>query len=162
VPPTDLCQQYIHTGRVDALQVIYSIFRQKTAEIFQDAYKNGVGIVARTVLESGFLTGKYKPGQTFSGDDHRKRWGNQTLQSILQQTQDLQSIVEPPYTALNQIAIRFALQRPEVTTLLLGARNASQIEQNFSAENLPPLSAERYESLLKQFANRTESFNPGT
>ena len=43
------------------------------------------GIVARTVLESGFLTGKYKPGQTFSGDDHRKRWGGQRLESILQQ-----------------------------------------------------------------------------
>lgn len=158
---TDLCQQYIQSGRVDALQVIYSIYRQKTAEIFQESHNNGVGIVARTVLESGFLTGKYKPGQTFSGDDHRKRWGTQRLESILQQTQDLQSIVKPPYTTLSQIAIRFALQCPEVTTLILGARNASQIEQNFSAEDLPPLDTDLYQSLIEQYTDKTETFNPG-
>lgn len=158
---TDLCQQYIHTGRVEALQVIYSIFRQKTAEIFQSAHENGVGIVARTVLESGFLTGKYKPGQTFSGDDHRKRWGDQRLESILQQTQELQALVKPPYTTLSQIAIRFALQSPEVTTLILGARNASQIEQNYSAENLPLLDTNLYHSLVEQFTKKTEGFNPG-
>ena len=58
-------------GRIDALQVICSIFRQKTSEMFEEARDKGVGIIGRTLLESGFLTGKYKPGHKLTG--HRSR-----------------------------------------------------------------------------------------
>ena len=66
-----LCKKYIDTGRVDAIQLVYSILRQKNLEAIEYAYKNDVAIIARTTLESGFLTGKYAVGTRFASDDHR-------------------------------------------------------------------------------------------
>ena len=59
----DLSNQYIKSNKIDVLQVIYSIFRQKNSEVFKIAKDNKVGIVARTILENGFLA-EYQPSQT--------------------------------------------------------------------------------------------------
>ena len=75
-----LCHQYIAAGRVNALQVVYSILRQLHTGMFDDAFHNGVAIIARTAMESGFLSGKYKPGHVFKSTensiDHRSRWSD--------------------------------------------------------------------------------------
>ena len=60
----DLCRKYIKTGRVDVFQVVYSILRQKLYDVILEAQNAGIGIVARTALESGFLSGNYRPGHT--------------------------------------------------------------------------------------------------
>jgi len=64
----ELAKRYVDTGRVDALQLIYSMFRRAHEETFAYAAERGVAIIARTVLESGFLTGKYRASDAFSGD----------------------------------------------------------------------------------------------
>ena len=76
-----LCRQYIDSGRIDAIQLVYSILRQKNAAIFDYARRKGVGIVVRTSIESGFLSGKYRPGQVIA-EGHRKRWTPET-QSLI-------------------------------------------------------------------------------
>lgn len=62
-----LCRQYMTTGKVDAIQLIYSILRQRLLNVIEEASGNGIGIVARTVLESGLLTGKNLSGKNFRG-----------------------------------------------------------------------------------------------
>ena len=123
----DLCKQYIRSGRVDVLMIVYSILRQKNEEIFQEAHESGVGILARTVLESGFLTGKYKPGHTFTGQDHRIRWGKERLRSVLEYVQELERLaVAPPYETVSQLAIRFALDRAEISSVVVGQKPRSK------------------------------------
>ena len=57
---------------VQALQVIFNIFRQKPLEeLFPKAHAQGVGILARLPLASGLLTGKFTKESTFEPDDHR-------------------------------------------------------------------------------------------
>ena len=156
----DLCRQYIATGRVDALQVIYSIFRQKNAEMFAEARQHGVGIVARTVLESGFLTGKYQSDHIFTA--HRKRWGERRLRTILEHVNTLQdTTVIPPYSSLGQVAIRFVLQHPDVTTAIIGAKTAAQTHRNIEVEHLPLLAPEIISRLKADYADFTEYCNTG-
>jgi myo-inositol catabolism protein IolS len=156
----DLCRQYIQTGRVDVLQVIYSIFRQKNAEMFREAAENGVGIVVRTALESGFLTGKYVPGHEFTGNDHRKRWGNKHLNYILQHAEVLkQSSVQPPYKTLSQVAIRFALSPREISTVIVGAKSVGQAENNLSVAALPALDPRIQTRLVETYRDLNETFN---
>jgi aryl-alcohol dehydrogenase-like predicted oxidoreductase len=159
----DLCRQYIRSGRVDALMVIYSIFRQKNAEVFRDATEAEVGIVVRTVLESGFLTGKYRPGHTFAKEnDHRRRWGETRLANILECAGDLkQWAVVPPYESLAQVAIRFALDEEGVPNVVVGARAAQQIKESMAVASLPPLRPELRERLVKEYKGRTAAFNTG-
>ena len=157
----DLCRQYIRTGRVHAIQLIYSIFRQKNREVFDEAAAAGVGLVARTVLESGFLTGKYEPGHRFERDgDHRKRWDEESLCRILETAQDLSRTAVPPeYESLAQVAIRFAMRPQAITSTIVGARTPAQTESNLHALQASPLPESLVSRLVDEFGGRTDEFN---
>lgn len=155
----DLCRQYIDTGRIDAIQLIYSIFRQKTRGVFDEAQAKGVGLVGRTSLESGFLTGKYAPGQQFAGSDHRQRWGDR-LDGILACAQELRrSAVQPPYESLAHVALRFAVRPDAITSTIVGAKTVEQTQANLAALDLPALDDALVEQLVREYGGRTESFN---
>lgn len=158
----DLCRQYIQSGRVNVLQVIYSIFRQQNEEIFPEAQAQGVGIVARTSLESGFLTGKYKPGHSFSGSDHRQRWSKQRLEIILSHVADVEQLaVKPPYETLSQVALRFALDTPGIDSIIPGAKNSDQLRSNLSILDLPPLDEAVYNELKARYGTPNPIYNTG-
>jgi len=158
----ELCRRYIRTGRVDALQVIFSIFRQKNREVFGQADESGVAIVARTVLESGFLTGKYGPDHTFPEGDHRRRWGPQRLPGILADARRLAGeYVRPPFQSLAQVAMRFVLDEPHVTSIIPGAKTPEQAQANLDVAALPPLDQSLRQELIERFSGREEEFNTG-
>lgn len=158
----DMCKRYIQSGKVDALQVIYSIFRQRLRPIFSMAEEHGVGIVARTVMESGFLTGKYKPGEKFTGTDHRTRWSDEKLQNILNAVDSLNSTPLPSgYSKLSEVAIRFAVDEPGVSTVILGAKNPQQMEANIRVSELPDLEADYRDMLYEKYCDKTDELNIG-
>ncbi|KAI7246582.1 hypothetical protein KC345_g12050, partial [Hortaea werneckii] len=64
-----LCLEY---PGVEALQVIFNLFRQQPAlELLPRAAAHGAGILVRLPLASGLLTGKFKESSTFQENDHR-------------------------------------------------------------------------------------------
>lgn len=141
--------------------VIYSIFRQAHAAWFDEARSRGVGIVARTVLENGFLSGKYSPGHTFrTPGDHRARWSSEKILHILSEAQELKArLVVPPYISLTEGATRFVLDSDAVSSVVVGARNAAQIEGSMKASSLPSLSTDAHDYLRQKFKNRCTEFN---
>jgi aryl-alcohol dehydrogenase-like predicted oxidoreductase len=156
----DIHHQYIDTGRVDVIQLIFSILRQKNAAIFDKARKSGVGLVGRTVLESGFLTAKYPPGHRFPGKfpdgDQRTRWNVEQLDKILTVAQELKAqLVQPPYTNLAQVAMRFALDQPEISTIIPGQKSAEQARANVAVAELPPLSPALRQIITRYAGNET-------
>jgi aryl-alcohol dehydrogenase-like predicted oxidoreductase len=157
----ELCRQYIKTGMVDAFQVIYSIFRNVIRNVFEEANTNGVGIVARTTLENGFLAGKYLPGHVFGSDDHRRRWPEEKLNFILEEVSKLKNnIVQSPYESLAQVAIAFSLEPKEVSCVIVGAKNAKQVNGNISVEDLPTLSSDIVKNIIETYGTRFDLFNP--
>jgi aryl-alcohol dehydrogenase-like predicted oxidoreductase len=155
-----LCRQYIDSGQVDAIQVVYSILRQKNAAIFDYAHQKGVGIVVRTSIESGFLSGKYRPGQVIS-EGHRKRWTPETQSLIFQKVIEMEKYaIRTPYASMPEVAVRFALDHREVSSVIVGARTAEQMKKNMAIASLPSLSPLIRAKLEKEFGGLTESFNP--
>jgi len=158
----DLCRQYIRSNRVDVLMIILSIFRQMNAEILPEAMENNVGIVARTALESGFLTGKFLPGHEFSPDDHRRRWYGDHLRAILDEVARFKNLaLATPFESLTQVAIRFALDQEGVSNLVLGARTPEQVKSNIQAAALPPLLPDLTQEFMSRYRGRTTEFNTG-
>jgi len=154
-----LCRQYIDSGRIDVIEVVYSILRQANAEIFGYAQEKGVGIIARTAIESGFLSGKYQPGHVFT-EGHRKRWDNNTLQEALKAAGELQKYaIREPYTSLAQVAVRFSLVPEEISCLIVGPENPDEVRKNMETMALPPLDDDLVERLKKDFEGKTESYN---
>jgi aryl-alcohol dehydrogenase-like predicted oxidoreductase len=139
---------------VQSIQIIYNMFRQRPAEaLFAETRRRGVGILARLPLSSGMLAGKMTPSTSFSGDDHRQfnRQGEafdmgETFSGIpyeqgLAAVEALRPLV-PPGMTMATFALRWILMEQGVTAAIPGARRPSQVDENVSAADLPPLSAE--------------------
>lgn len=156
----DLCRQYLRSGQVHALQVIYSLLRPANAAIFAEAARAGVAIIARTVLESGFLAGNYVPAHVFAGGDHRRRWSPEQLNPILESVQQLATKLPAGVDSVTELAIRFALSPPEVSVVIPGAKRPEQVERNWRAAAGPALSAELVAELRRRFAGLQELANP--
>lgn len=99
-------------------------------------YKN-VGIVPWGPLASGFLTGKYKPGQrSVEGSRSAEGWifhdrffsakADETLTELL-------SVAHEVKKTPTQVALRWALQKPAITSVIAGARNADQFKDSCGA-----------------------------
>jgi aryl-alcohol dehydrogenase-like predicted oxidoreductase len=141
----------IEYPNVQSVQIIFNIFRQRPVELFfREARQKQVGILARLPLSSGLLTGKITAESKFAPDDHRSfnRHGESfdrgetfsgiDLEAGLKAVTELRPLV-PTGMSMAQFALRWILMFPEVTCCIPGAKQPSQVEENFSAADCPPL-----------------------
>jgi aryl-alcohol dehydrogenase-like predicted oxidoreductase len=155
-------RKYIASGRVHCLQTNYSILRQKLGEVFEEAGKAGVGIIARWVLESGFLSGKYKPGHEFVWPDTRNRFEPEHRDMILREIQENICTLELPegYSTPAQLAVKFVLSDPNVSGVILGCNKPEHVERNTMMSSLPPLPEDLVAKLKALYQSRNDEFNP--
>jgi aryl-alcohol dehydrogenase-like predicted oxidoreductase len=150
----------IEFQNVQTVQIIFNMFRLRPAELlFEQVLKRKVGILARVPLASGMLTGKMKAETQFSADDHRafNRHGEafdrgETFSGVdynlgLEAVEELKKMC-PPGMSLVQFALRWILMFDAVTCAIPGAKRPSQADENFSAADLPALSAETMQKVL--------------
>ena len=154
-----LARQYVDSGRIEVIQLVYSLLRQRHAEVFDAAKAAGVGMIARWVLESGLLTGAFEPGQRFQWPDHRARYGDE-LDTILEETIRLKDRLPEGYENQAQLVIAFALAHPGLSGVVLGALEPAHVERNLVTDRLPPLSDELVAALRAEFGPRNDAFNP--
>jgi aryl-alcohol dehydrogenase-like predicted oxidoreductase len=145
----------IEYPNVQSIQIIFNMFRQRPAELFFEQAKiHKVGILARVPLASGLLTGKLTSTSQFTRDDHRayNRHGEsfdrgETFSGVdygagLQAVEELKSIC-PGGMSMPQFALRWILMFDAVTCAIPGAKHPSQVDENFTVSELPPLSDEK-------------------
>jgi aryl-alcohol dehydrogenase-like predicted oxidoreductase len=139
---------------VATVQIIFNAFRLKPAdELFAEAHRRRVGILARVPLASGLLTGKLTARSTFAVDDHRtfNREGaafdkGETFSGVpygvgLAAVERLRPLV-PPGSTLAQFALRWTLMFEAVSCAIPGAKTPRQARENAAAAELPPLAPE--------------------
>src|SRR5690606_36568828 len=134
-----------------SLQVIFNIFRQKLIdELLPKAQENGIGIIVRLPLASGLLSGKFTEKTRFADSDHRhyNRDGQafnvgETFAGIpfergVELVRTLEQKVPENFT-MAQMAMRWILDHPAVTTIIPGASSAAQVIENARVSELTPL-----------------------
>ena len=139
---------------VATVQIVFNAFRQRPAELFlREAAERDVGVIARVPLASGLLTGKFDRDTRFAADDHRayNRHGEsfdvgETFAGVDYET-GLEAVAElrplvPEGATLAQLALRWILDFPAVSTVIPGAKTVEQARANAAAAGLPPLPAE--------------------
>ncbi len=93
-----------------------------------DLAEANVGVLARSPLCHGLLSGRWTEYRRFADDDHRaSRWTPQALAIRVRQVNQLRFLVHDDVPNLASAALRFVLSRPRVTTAILGARRPAQI-----------------------------------
>ena len=136
---------------VASVQIILNMLRLKPLdEVLPAAAAAGVGIIARVPLASGLLSGKYDEHTTFAADDHRtyNRNGDafdvgETFAGVdfstgLAAVARLRPLT-PAGATMAQFALRWVIDQPGVSTVIPGARNATQAQGNAAAAQLAPL-----------------------
>lgn len=122
---------------VEALQVYYNRLDRRAEEIyFPHAEKNNLGILARVPLASGLLSGKYKPGAAFTGQDVRAKFDAEKLRHDLAEVERLQKEEVPAGVPMAQWAMAWCLRLPLVSTLIPGCKSPEQVRANAAAADL--------------------------
>jgi aryl-alcohol dehydrogenase-like predicted oxidoreductase len=139
----------IETGVVDSVQVIYNIFDQTPeAELFPAVQAADVGVIVRVAFDEGALTGKITPETEFPPGDFRNGYfGGGRKQEVWDRVQAIIRDLGIPIERMPEIALRFVLSHPAVSTVIAGMRSLRNVEANAAAAELGPLSAAELEIL---------------
>lgn len=132
----------LDTGLIDSVQVVYNIFDQAPEdELFGYCRERGIAIVARVPFDEGSLTGTLTPESRWPEGDWRNVYFTpQNLADTLARVDRLRPLV-PEGMDLPEMALRFILEHPAVSTTIPGMRRSRHVERNLAASDgarLPP------------------------
>jgi aryl-alcohol dehydrogenase-like predicted oxidoreductase len=135
-----------------SLQPHYSLVHRAEYERELEAVclEYGLGVLPYSPLAGGFLTGKYERGGEIPEDTRAA--GSRRIQGYMKQDQNwellhrLETIARSRSKSPSQIALAWLLNRPSVTSPIIGPKNPHQLEDNLGAVGIE-LDADEFESL---------------
>lgn len=139
----------VESGRIDAVQVIYNIFDQEPEdELFPVCRAKDVAVIARVPFDEGSLTGNLtKESHWAEGDWRNTYFVKENLDASVDRAEALKKIL-PGGMSLPEMAMRFILSNPDVSTIIPGMRRVRHVEQNLACSDRGPLPAELLNSLV--------------
>lgn len=138
----------VRSGLVDAVQVIYNIFDQNPEdELFPACREMDVAVIARVPFDEGTLTGTLTKDSTWPEGDWRNTYFvPENLIPSVERAERLKPLV-PVQSTLPELALRFILSNPDVSTTIPGMRKLSHVEANLAASDKGPLPSNLLEEL---------------
>ena len=131
----DQIRMYAEHFEVSCLQPLYNMIdRQAEDREFLLCLEKRIGVITYSSLARGLLAGKYTPETTF--DDHRGqngRFKGASFEKLLEGVGKLQPIAEKRGLTIAQLAIRWILTHPAVTSAIVGIKRPEHIESIVAA-----------------------------
>src|SRR5205085_2751853 len=126
----------VRSGLIDSVQVIYNIFDQNPEdELFPACRESDVAVIARVPFDEGTLTGTLtKESRWPEGDWRNIYFVPENLIPSVERTDALKPLV-PAGMTMPEMALRFILSNPTVSTIIPGMRKLSHVESNISASD---------------------------
>jgi aryl-alcohol dehydrogenase-like predicted oxidoreductase len=148
--------QAVQLGLVDAVQVIYNIFDQNPEdELFPACRAMQVGVIARVPFDEGTLTGTLRLDSKWPKGDWRNTYFvPENLKASVEHAEALRPLV-PRGMTMPEMALRFILNSPTVSTIIPGMRKVRNVESNLAASDAGPLPDGLHAQLRKQRWDRT-------
>ena len=123
----------IETGVVDTVQVIYNVFEQAPEDaLFGACERHDVGVIARVPLDEGSLTGTLTADSTFPDGDFRNEYfsGERALEKVDERVRAILDDLGIEREELAEVALRYVLSHPAVSTVIPGMRSVRNVERN--------------------------------
>ena len=121
----------------EAVQVVYNrLDRGAEDTVLPICAENGLGVLARVPLASGFLTGKYGVGTVFPDGDYRAGLDKEKLDGMAREAAAIRKTEVPPGTPMAAWAIAWCLRHEAVACVIPGARNPEQLRANAAAADM--------------------------
>ena len=146
----------LRTGLVDAVQVIYNIFDQAPEDrLFPLCRELGIAVIARVPFDEGTLTGTLTLDSTWpEGDWRNSYFVPKNLQQSVERAERLRPLI-PEGMSMPELALRFILSNPDVSTVIPGMRKRVNVDANLAASDAGALSASLLADLRAHRWDRT-------
>ena len=133
----------LRTGLIDAVQVVYNIFDQAPEdELLPVCGELGIAVIARVPLDEGSLAGTLTLDSRWPDGDWRNTYFSPaSLAATIPRVEALRALV-PEGQTMAQLALRFILSSPQVTTVIPGMRRPEHLAANAAAAAAGPLPAD--------------------
>jgi len=120
------------TGLIDSFQVIYNIYEQSPEkELLPYCAQHNIGVIVRVPLDEGALTGMITPETTFAEGDWRNHYFRGTRkEEVFRRGNELTKLLGAEASTLAELALRFCLRHPAVSTVIPGMRSAKNVAAN--------------------------------
>ena len=124
---------------VGVIQIVYNRLDRRPEDVaFPACRRQDLGVLARVPLASGFLSGKYKPGQTsFAQGDFRAGQDRASVDEKLKEVERIAREEVPPGVNMAEWALAWCLQHEAVSAVIPGCKSVEQVESNARAAELP-------------------------
>jgi aryl-alcohol dehydrogenase-like predicted oxidoreductase len=146
----------VRAGLVDAVQIIYNIFDQNPEDkLFPACREKNVAVIARVPFDEGSLTGTLTLDSKWPASDWRSTYFvPENLKASVARADALKPLV-PAGSTLPEMALRFILNNPDVSTIIPGMRKIRNVEANLAASDKGPLPAPLHAKLRPHRWDRT-------
>jgi aryl-alcohol dehydrogenase-like predicted oxidoreductase len=130
----------VRSGLIDAVQVIYNIFDQNPEdELFPACREHDVAVIARVPFDEGTLTGTLtKDSHWPAGDWRNTYFVPENLNASVDHAEALRPLV-PEGMTMPDMALRFILSNPDISTVIPGMRKVKHVSTNIAASDAGPL-----------------------
>ena len=137
--PTNVLRA-LESGLIDSVQVVYNIFDQAAEdELFPYCQAHNIAIIARVPFDEGSLTGTLTVNSTWPEGDWRNTYFTpERLAEVVERVDRLDMLI-PEGMDLPELALRFILEHPAVSTTIPGMRTAAHVDRNLAASDGAPL-----------------------
>jgi aryl-alcohol dehydrogenase-like predicted oxidoreductase len=146
----------VRAGFVDAVQVIYNIFDQNPEdELFPACREKNIAVIARVPFDEGSLTGTLTLDSKWPANDWRSTYFvPENLTASVTRADALKPLLQAGMT-MPELALRFILNNPDVSTIIPGMRKLRNVEANLAASDKGPLPAPLHAQLRPHRWDRT-------
>ena len=133
----------LRTGLIDSVQVVYNVFDQSPEdELFPLCRELGIAVIARVPLDEGSLAGELTVDSRWPDGDWRNSYFTPAnLAETVERVEAIRPLV-PEGRTMAQLALRFILSNPDVTTVIPGMRSPEHLAANLAAAEAGPLPPE--------------------
>jgi aryl-alcohol dehydrogenase-like predicted oxidoreductase len=152
----------LETGLVDSVQVVFNIFDQSPIDtLFPVCERLKVAVIARVPFDEGSLTGTLTRSSRWPDGDWRNIYfAPRHLEITLDRLAPLQQLAIDWGISLPDVALRFILAHPTVTTTIPGMRRVRHAEANLAVSDAAPLVPAQLERLRTFRWDRTPDDRP--
>lgn len=128
----DSALKLVRSGVVDVVQVIYNIFDQSPEDaLFSACQEHQVGVIVRVPLDEGALTGSITPDTAFPPADWRNQYfRGDRKREVYDRIQTIAHDLQITVAQLPEVALRYTLSHPAVSTVIPGMRRVRNVERN--------------------------------
>jgi len=146
----------LRTCLVDAVQVVHNIFDQAPEdELFPVCQELKVAVLSRVPFDEGSLTGQLTTQSRWPKGDFRNIYFTPDhLAAVVPRVEALQRLV-PAGMELPELALRYILEHPAVTTTIPGMRKPRHVDRNLAASDDQRLPAGLVTALRRHRWDRT-------